>query len=336
MIKTASQIRLPLERVFCVKNRSQAQNEENLKLAVAREEEDLFFSEHGELGGLPSACKGIKALSRMLVQLQFERIKQTLPLVASKVRQRIAELEREMLPLRLPGTAAAARTHVQLLLVQVERSLQEEWRGRVSLAPAVRKRKRLVECVQLPELEIKDLATARKAAKFGAAGEVEGEKVDNHGVAWHLSVYPQYALKETVEKQYGVGAFINWDLPANIECVEYDYEISASFNGKEIASSEDSYTAKGSIKGFGSRSFISYKVAETCMGPVTFSGQVFPSVIEYKAAKEETEVDGQQLLLCASVRGLDEAFCKKIHGLYPNKFFFSTGFRDAVKEQVLP
>ena len=50
---------LPAENVFCVVNRSQAENEQGLPLARAREQEREYFNTHSELRRLPASKRGM-------------------------------------------------------------------------------------------------------------------------------------------------------------------------------------------------------------------------------------------------------------------------------------
>jgi hypothetical protein len=73
---------LPEEHVFCLRNRSQPENDKGLGLAEMRQIETSFFDNHVELKDLPVHSKGTKALSARLVELQCERLRATLPSAA--------------------------------------------------------------------------------------------------------------------------------------------------------------------------------------------------------------------------------------------------------------
>ena len=110
--------------IFCVRNRTQTENEEAISLSDVRERELKFFSEHEELQHLPGCNRGIAALSSQLVQLQYERICSTLPGVAKQLRTRLHELEEALTEFAcMPATEAECRTLWQQRVQKAVRQL---------------------------------------------------------------------------------------------------------------------------------------------------------------------------------------------------------------------
>lgn len=70
-VKRASeQLKIPLEQIFCVRNRSQVENDKAVVLAKIRDEEAAFFHGNPEFDALPQSCLGADRLSKHLVQTQ--------------------------------------------------------------------------------------------------------------------------------------------------------------------------------------------------------------------------------------------------------------------------
>eukprot|EP00038_Savillea_parva_P017783 m.21510 g.21510 ORF g.21510 m.21510 type:complete len:383 (+) comp3903_c0_seq1:283-1431(+) len=123
-VKRASdQMKIPLSRIFCVRNRSQMENDGSVTLATTREQETRFFSERDEFAVLPMESLGTDSLSKHLVQTQVDRIVSTLPSTERKVTERLHEFDEELTKLGgFPQTEAECRALVHpKLFVTVQR-----------------------------------------------------------------------------------------------------------------------------------------------------------------------------------------------------------------------
>eukprot|EP00928_Gymnodinium_smaydae_P001874 TRINITY_DN10670_c1_g1_i1.p1 TRINITY_DN10670_c1_g1~~TRINITY_DN10670_c1_g1_i1.p1 ORF type:complete len:411 (-),score=72.98 TRINITY_DN10670_c1_g1_i1:56-1288(-) len=163
--KAAEQLHLPPEHVFCVRNRSQPENDEEVDLAEARKREEEYFRSHREFEKLPTTSLSVSALSRKLVALQYDKIQATLPVASSKIHARIMELDKALAELGpIMSTAAECRSLFQGRLASSLQTLRDESIGRIS--STCDDEEFAGRSFEL-QLYIEDLAKARKAYKFG-------------------------------------------------------------------------------------------------------------------------------------------------------------------------
>jgi hypothetical protein len=88
---------IPSEHIFCVRNRSQSENDACIALDEIRRKEREYFMSSEELREKVGAHnKGIGELSKRLVVLQFERISGSLPILRKKLESKIELLQGEL------------------------------------------------------------------------------------------------------------------------------------------------------------------------------------------------------------------------------------------------
>lgn len=128
-----TQMHLPAEYIFCVRNRSQLDTEKGLTLENARQIETNFISQHSELSHLPPGAKGVNSMTSRLIQLQYDRIRETLPIAARSIRKRIKQLGDELTALGNPlDDETECRDIVKKRLQAMQKSLADHLHGRVT------------------------------------------------------------------------------------------------------------------------------------------------------------------------------------------------------------
>lgn len=128
-----TQMHLPAEYIFCVRNRSQLDTEKGLTLENARQIETNFIQQHSELSHLPPGTKGVNSMTSRLIQLQYDRIRETLPIAARSIRKRIKQLGDELAALGNPlDDEMECRDIIQKRLQAMQKSLADNLNGRVT------------------------------------------------------------------------------------------------------------------------------------------------------------------------------------------------------------
>mmetsp|Transcript_63843 Transcript_63843/g.128307 ORF Transcript_63843/g.128307 Transcript_63843/m.128307 type:complete len:890 (-) Transcript_63843:212-2881(-) len=181
-------LKIPCEHVFCVRNRTQKENEERMTLDAVRTEEMSFFAS-SELDSLSPSSKGVNAVSAKLVELQFERIKATLPIAASKFLARLRELEEEDSTFGVElGTEHACRATVQRHLLESLRVLADEAKGRTQTMAEDHSSLLSQQGEASVSIHFKDLAATRGSIDFKATERSEPQQAGPFGVT--LEVRP--------------------------------------------------------------------------------------------------------------------------------------------------
>ena len=350
VMQASKNLKLPPGRVFCVKNRSQKENDEGWDLVRARAEEQMWFKTHDELVGIPDGAKGVSSLSNALVELQAARIRATLTKASDQIIVMIGELEGELARLSVaPESEAACWILLQQELGVGLRELSAQLTGR-SMGTAMELD---AASLYVPScsLTIPDLKALRAKCKFGREGEVEGDRVEAEGgIEVYVQVYPKFnenGLEYSPPPGTGagrnsedcVGAFFHVIVPEHIESANVEWTLKAvnTETGKEIASEDYDHTfvntGPNSNTGFGCREFIKSPVLLATLTGVNFcASEISIGDLKYKAPDKGHEKADE--LLCAELHASEEAFVESVRGLYSNSYLFSCAFRGLIKSET--
>lgn len=327
---------LPQEHVFCVRNRSQPENDGGVALAEARASEAAFFNSHQDLCQLPEPSKGVHALASKLVSLQCERIHATLPRAATTINARVKKLEQE---LQASGTYLKGEVECRMLaqerLHTGIRGLRHELEGRSSALSSPQLNQLVGDCVEI-NLEIEDLSAIRSTRVFGKAGAVSGpEATSGTGTTLFLTVYPRSNAKmeqpaEGNSNCDDVAVFVCMSGVPSIEC-EYTIQVH-DHNNHLIKENPQDCTTIDDGGGKGSRAIFNAKTANSIKKNIRFSATVF--ICSVKTVPTDDSKTAQENMLCASIFAEDSKFGEKVQRLYPNSYFFSTTFRKIIEREV--
>ena len=132
ILQAAHAMKLNCDNVFAVRNRSQEENDASLLLSEARVLEQAYLNgatdlmDNGELHGIGL---GVEDMSRRLVEIQYVRLKQTLPQTEKQVETKLQDLQAQLELLgRNLEDETACRLEAQRLLRQLSVYLKEEER----------------------------------------------------------------------------------------------------------------------------------------------------------------------------------------------------------------
>lgn len=114
-----------------VRNRDSQELKDNITYEDVAAREGDFFESHETLGKLyasKSPCIGFNQLVSKLVQLQAERVRAGLPLIAEQVASRLAAVEEELAALPPPtGSATECRSIFQGLVFELAETINSLW-----------------------------------------------------------------------------------------------------------------------------------------------------------------------------------------------------------------
>ena len=348
IVAASRQLGLPMEQIFCVRNRSQQENEHAVPLAQIRATETEFFSSRSEFAGLPPGVKGTGPLSKHLVKLQIDRIAAAMPNTERKIRGRLVELQSEIDRLGdFPESEAACRTIIHPLLSTTLRTLLDQYTGRAEQLG----NQTFGRMVQL-ELTIDDLSAEFKKTKGAEAGtavkssaalsspEVEIEGLDGTKVG--LDIYPCYvrtvfsgATKQFgVAAQCGVGALVRVTRGAGIKSVSLEYDLTAATSpgGPPVAEHLDRNRTwnDSDTEGYGTLALIKGPAACKMNYPVTFTAEIFVAKIEREHVEAAATLDS----ICAVLAQLDGSLERDLNGLYSNRYFFKPQLRKVIEAEM--
>jgi len=323
--KAAEQLHLQHDNIFCVRNRSQPENDAAVDLVEARKREDDFFCKHDELQTLPKDSVGIGALSRRLVMQQYSRIRATLPEASCKIDQRISELEDAMTRLGpVIGSESEGRAMFQQRLARLFQTLRDENTGRINQASATEVVGRSLELC----LDVDDLSKLRTTKKVGEY--VVGPSVNINDVPLCLRLYPNETLNGDTRKanhadsgHNAVGLYVSAKLPTIVTsvgiltCFEALSEEGSSIKYHE-GQKADIFTADTNC--WGQEKFLDSNTAGKC-GRVSFKAHLYIQSIKRKDGN-----DGRPIL-CAAVHKQNKSFAEAVNKLYSNSYFFSSSFK---------
>ena len=322
---------LPKEHIFVVRNRSQEDNERGVTLNEAREIEKKFLHQHSELSKLSESSKGIISLSSRLVQLQYDRIRETLPRAGRNIRMRIKQLSDDLSSLgNVIANEKDCREIIQHRLIDMQKSLVDHLNGRVasSFGPkSILSETRLASARAGGARKIQSTAT-RLECKDGSLINVQlhmNSEIDQMNVKTstfdgpsQLTSIGDFFLRFSPEKG---GLFICVkNVPNNINSIDCDTFFRAYEKDEddetienEIREHDLEYKFEKSKKfiGCGFNNFIApMKINVDHFPKLHFNGSITINAIVYSAVGDEKR-DGQQdqsQMFCAKLLQLEKRF----------------------------
>ena len=288
--------------VFCVRNRSQAENDEALSLDEARELERTFFAGHDELGELPEDEVGVAALSHKLVALQSERIRETLFNTRPKIKQRVTDLEKELAVFgEQPDSESSARAVFRARLEASTQALAAELDGRT-------------------QSTVVDDAFGHKVGTISVS---RGPK--SHGCIDHES-HPKGMNYKGNTITLSKGTFIT------VALEQGTYALGLSLHLRSLRPSNGACTDERVLSSLTEKSeSMPLPAAIRC----PFSNLDCTLEITVTVLSHTTESRGStDAMLCATLGACDEQFTSTLSTCYTGGFFFSAGFRCQVQKEV--
>jgi len=339
----ASQMRLRPERVFAVRNRKQQENEGQVSLLDARQRESDFLSAHDELQAGAKQCGyglGVAALSASLVDIQIERIQETLPATYGRIAARLGELRRRSSEIGQPlGDELSCRLLAIQLIDQCVDSLARERSGRVAVvsssavgdggsAAGARQASPVGETAELT-VSISAIEKWRKEHKAGETVRSEAEHLPG-GLQLTAVLYPKSSTE-------GIGGYLEAVLPARCAAVMIIVQMDlVSADGATISTKSNAQAERWTSElrqGRGWNELVASQKARELTGEVELCISAYVESVEWVdevAAGgdngDSVEDGGGDKLLCATLSDLDEAFTANVDRLHPERSFFSAAF----------
>eukprot|EP00921_Rhytidocystis_pertsovi_P008714 GHVQ01014191.1.p1 GENE.GHVQ01014191.1~~GHVQ01014191.1.p1 ORF type:complete len:820 (-),score=56.99 GHVQ01014191.1:240-2699(-) len=299
---------IPQEHIFCVKNRSQAENDSAVDLCAARENESNFFKLHDELRELPDAMCGVQAVSKCLVMIQRQRIISTLPNTRDIVQKRLKELETQLSAFtQYPTTLAESQIVLHRLIDCAALQLFDQKNGNIRLrADDENVGEQFELSVEMPK--VREIEPERR---FGKSK-------------------PKIALNCTWEIQF---QHVTSDIPGASGCywfalvcsplgsegckhVEFECFYECTFESKIVTTQESAAVSTAKFQ-------CSAQFADS---DTTTTVRV-DAMLKQDVIKEET-------LLCAKFGERKRNFGKAFAELKPKNFFFSNYFLKRLSEAI--
>jgi hypothetical protein len=334
---------IPLERIFCVRNRTQQENDSNVALSAALEQEKAFFHEKSSVFSDTGVNVGIHALSAGLVRIQRETIEATLPKTARKINSRLCQLRKELdgkapLPVRNESSCRAAfqekmsaftRRLSQQCSGHFDGSIGAQFEGSKKAGSSQTK----VGCLQVV---FPDFAQARKRLDKSTRSTT----FVSSGVHFWLEVTPSKKPKESKGSDDEVGTFTtavylhcqrDSSVPL-VQSAETKWEI-------ECLDAEDVSVKKGKLSrtfgggdaefgGWGRPDFLSPDKAGKLTDEIRFAAYVQVERVQHVSSVPNAH------LLCATIHSIDSSLSDGLNSLYPNRYFFSDTFRALVRTEI--
>ena len=307
-------LKLRPQHVFAVRNRTQAENDDALPLAEALAIERSALEANTELSdgakergyGL-----GVAALSKMLVDVQFDRICKTLPEVGQRIAKQLEALKRELSKLGdHPTGEHECLMLAHQLIDKCSDRLKSERAGRVMTMPvggasADSGTPGGEMCEVL--LHVENLKSLRDSkASEGNYDCVESSVTTvSGGIEFYLSMDPLGEKPRGGQRHnQPVGLYLNCTLPAGVSSASCEYTLACTSDAKatEIKSEDttDQFDSS-SARCFGYPSFLTGSEADATRAPagLTFSATVLISEVEQASGSLP------QPMICAKLVGLD-------------------------------
>lgn len=323
VLRASEQLNIPMSRIFCVRNRSQQENEALLPLAAVREAERRFFAASDEFHDLPTRSVGAAHLSQHLVQTQVERIRSTLPANARKIADRIKELEAEQIDIGdFPQTDAECHAKIHPLLTRVTHQLSRQYTGRTETRAGV---------TTHPN-QVLELVTTVPAKSLQTAGHRhEGAPTLVTGAGSTTVCLTLFAGGQKDKDKINTNGTLEVKLDPTVESVTLVYQFSNSAGG--ITPLIDSTFAKGrgaKTKEILKASDLHKLVSQNQAG--TFTVDIFIADIQFTTP----EVMNAQPIrnLCTRLPPLDQQFENDMYALYPKDAFTSLRFRYQIEAEL--
>ena len=349
-------LKLRPQHIFAVRNRSQAENDDALPLIEARAIERTALEANAELNDgarEQSYGLGVAALSKMLVQVQFERIHKTLPEVGQRISKKLGALKHELAELGdNPTGDHECRMLAHRLIEQYSDRLKFERNGRAmatgtaACSSEASPKGEICDVV----LRVDDLTSLRESRIPAANYEsLNGAtKTVNGDVGFYLCLHPiglkpqslpatagfsfgvsQALSAATGQQERNVGLFLHCTKPAAVSSVMCEYTLTCTDEkGTELKSKELTRTLNGNV-GFGSKDFMKSKEID---GPPTIRGVTFcATVYVLEATMESAQL--KQPMMCAKLSDLDKTFACDVNNVRNDKSFFTPGFRTMLKKE---
>lgn len=321
-----SKMKLRSDSVFCVRNRSQKENDDKITLGASRTKEMVVLKELTE-GRAVGYRLGVKALSKTLVERQCADIMETLPTTRIDIENRIQSVTADLAKLgEAVGDLSACRSKAMQLIDSFTGRLKDEAEGTISpIGLSARSAALSTGDIFGESLEI-NLAIPDFQARRSEKQKVSALKVVK-GCEFWLIVHTSHLhenSKGDVVVQFQLGES---DRP--VESITVTCEFLAKSADKTLKHYEIRKTYDGDFIDGG------YIMVNSTKADVLESLHVSAAVYVEEVAYEEGGNDKEsETLFCSRLSQMDEDFTTNIDKLYTSNYFFSTAFRKTLAKNV--
>eukprot|EP01094_Clydonella_sp_ATCC50884_P010569 TRINITY_DN2026_c0_g1_i1.p1 TRINITY_DN2026_c0_g1~~TRINITY_DN2026_c0_g1_i1.p1 ORF type:complete len:883 (+),score=274.58 TRINITY_DN2026_c0_g1_i1:275-2923(+) len=323
----SSQMDVPLHSVFCVRNRSQAENEQGVPLEEVRVRERELFAQ-ARYAGLAAENKGVPALSTKLVQQQCERIAASLPRAAQQVAARKDELESRLRSLpSVPESSSECREAVQRILSEGSDRLARqlicvpvEARGRgKAAAPSVEE---LVGRAFVTHISVTPNVVKRAEGEgkvdVSMAEIVQG--CEPLQLKLRLNVARRgHTYKRSVSAYATITAHDLKDIDVESVCVEVD----CARSGESVGTALDPH----------GQGLAAIDLSELRADMQLRTVELEFTVVITDVTMRETGNAAEEGSLCSLAHREMAKMAEEVSGLYSGRYFFSDSFRSRVANQ---
>lgn len=306
-------MKLRAEHVFAVRNRKQEENDQALPLTRARELETQCIRANEELAQsaeMRGYGLGVSELCKRLVEIQRQRIIETLPSTAKAIRCKLDDLQHRLAEIGLPmDDEQACKLKAMSLADDCHEMICREQEGRAQEgAGAPTSVSKLIEL----ELRIEDDFVAATTTDKKLSSETI-EMAD--GLSAVLDVYPTG------------GAYVRLtELPAGVNTVSAHLTIEARLdNAQESLVTRSDFNTFGEAMGWDMGWDNLHVPSEIRIerpngDSIVFRARLFVKRYEMQEGKAPVR------LWCATINELGEKFVKEMHKVQPDHKFFSQEF----------
>jgi hypothetical protein len=310
--------------VFAVRNRTQEENDASLPLSEAREREQTALALHADLSATAHEQGfglGVDTLSKQLVLIQCNRMRETLPAAQEKIREKLDELRKKMEQIGTPLEGEqACKLAAMSMIDQCIDDLKAERTGRLAQMATGAATDVVGKMARL-QFVVDDLPKLREAHAVGS--QVYSKPVKVGDITMKLAIYPSgYKSEEEEEeaKTSSVSVYLKCELPKQTSSIKVAVHFTADLPEKDV-SEEFEREMEAGAHGF--PDFMA--AADAGCKPFTINALVhITGATGAKGAK----------MLCARLGDHNAHFGKSVASLHPDSFFASNVFRGILRMEA--
>ena len=310
-------MKLKPELVFVVRNRKQQENEQEVSLGDARKLEDECIKSNDEIVRGSKTIGyglGVRDLSKQLVDIQIERINETLPKNAKAIRSTLEQKSQRLAEIGEPlEDEFACRMAANKCVDQVVDQAQKEREGRVPHGAGQPTAEGEMFEMELP-MDIQ--AERSKHPEIGFQLKSE-PRILPDGSSCYLLAYPSgHDTKQGEPNGKILGAFLHCNCPSGATSMTLDYTLTLQGDEESLATKNITHVFTKST-GCGTSQFCDVSQLK---GTVTLRASVYVEAVKL----EEGGDTGK--LFCETLNELGGQLRDEVDGAHPARIFFSKQF----------
>ena len=337
----ATHLRLRSGRVFAVRNRKQEENDKNISLPDARRHENEFFESRDEMRRGASQFGyglGVGDLSARLVEIQLERIRETLPTTYQAIVEKMKQLRARVDEIGRPlGDELSCRLTAFKLVDGCVDGLIMERNGRLSGDTMRDDADDPVHSTAELSLWVKQIQDWRKRHKRGESVRSQTLELPG-GMTMQLEVKP---LGSTLEDKavaepdegapIGVWFVVSAADGASVVELVMDVELCHE-DGTAIKSIRNHKVTFKPDETRGWKEWLPAAEAKKLTGNVELAVSAYVANVTWEDGEEPE--DASVKLLCATLNDLDEDFKSDVDGIHRDRSFFSSAFANKLENEA--